>query len=169
MTSARLPFQSDQVERDVSQAARDVMLNCILAWAALDGALSMLLARVSGMSYPDAAEAIGRESGTSKLNKIRDVMLEAGAIEVAALIRKHKKAYEKRIVPRNRIAHAKLAGAWKNDSEFLVFAVFERHQTDSLAIDLIPLQEIKRSAHWANALTAMALRVVDADEEWANF
>lgn len=156
------PFRADQIERELPQATRDALLDCILAWGSLDGALSMLLARVSGLSFPEAAEAIGRESGTAKLNKMRELMLERGANEVAAVIRKHKKTYEKRIVPRNRIAHARVAGVWTKDPDYIVFAVFERHLTDQLAIDLIPIQEVRRSTHWARALIDMALTLVDA-------
>ncbi|MDR6790794.1 hypothetical protein J2Y58_004177 [Sphingomonas sp. BE138] len=155
------PFKPEQVDREIPQAIRDAMLNCVLAWGSLDGALSMLLARVTGMSFSEAADTIGKDSGTVKLNKMRDAMLERGANDVAAAIRKHKKAYEKRIAPRNRIAHARVAGVWTKDPDYIVFAVFESHLTDQLAIELVPIQEVRRSTHWATAMTAMALRIVD--------
>lgn len=122
----------------------------------------MLLARVAGMTFPDAADAIGKESGSSKLSKMRKIMIENGAADVAAIIRRHKKTYEKRIVPRNRIAHARVSGIWMQDEDYVVFMVFERHLEIQLAIEMIPLQEIRRSTAWAKAVTGMALRLVDA-------
>lgn len=49
---------------------RETMPDLVLAWATLDGALAMLLAHVMGACYHEAADSLGKQSGSGKLGEM---------------------------------------------------------------------------------------------------
>jgi hypothetical protein len=157
-----MDFDGNQVDEKLPQAARDAMLDCILAWASLDGALSMLWARVSDKPLVDAADAIGRSPATSKLVQMRAIAKEVGAHEAATILKQYKRAYETHVKIRNCIAHSRCAGVWTANPAYCVFMVFERRAGDELGIDLIPIHEMRRSTEWAETMTVRALELAAA-------
>ena len=59
-------------------------------------------------------------------------------------------------------AHSRCVGIWKQDRNFIVFATFDKVADGELAVDLIPIQEMRCAARWGRAMTDMALKLVDA-------
>ena len=77
-------------------------------------------------------------------------------------MKKHKRDYERHSGVRNRIAHSHCAGVWARDRDFIVFAAFEKVADNELAVDLVPIQEMQRATRWGRAMTAWAMKIVDA-------
>lgn len=155
----------DDIQPQLDQRHRDAMLDLILAWGELDGALGMFLSRVLGLPLVQGAELIGRESGSAKLAKAVQILRDAPNAEGAtSFLRKHKKMYERFSKPRNRIAHSNCIGVWPQDRKFVVFAVFEKVDDNSLALEAIPIQEMQRATRWGKAMTALALKIANAPE-----
>ena len=153
----------DNITPDLEQRHRDAMLDLVLAWGSLDGALGMLLSRVRGLPMDQGAELIGRRPNSAKLAEVCRVLRNSpGGADAARIMKKHTKNYELHSRPRNHIAHSHCAGVWTQDRDYIVFAVFEKVADNKLAVDAIPIQEMQRATRWGRAMTAMALKLVDA-------
>lgn len=147
----------------LEQRHRDAMLDLVLTWGSLDGALGMLLSRVLGLPLVQGADMIGRLRGSAKLAQVQEILRNAPDGESAARkIKKHKKDYERHSFARNRIAHSHCAGFWTRDPEFIVFAAFERFGADALALDAVPIEVMQRATRWGRAMTAFATKLADA-------
>lgn len=148
--------------RELEQRHRDAMLDLVLAWGELDGALGMLLSAASSIPMADGAQKFGRLPGSEKLQQLfKAVRAHPNGTNAAKQIRKHKKAYELHSFPRNRIAHSKCLGINRLDRDFILFAAFEKYGDDELIIDAIPIQVMERATRWGKAMTGVALKIVD--------
>ena len=134
----------------VSAAGEGAMLSLILAWAHLDGALSLWVATKFEVSDDKMAILLGRADGKSKLLKLRRLYLLEGDAKRAAEIKRLADGYEKHVKPRNTVAHASLRGSLKSAPDCLVFAAYEPTGLGEMAIDCIPIQVMSRSTAWAN-------------------
>jgi len=146
----------------LEQRHRDVMIDLILTWASLDNALGILLSQALEISFVEGADLIGKCSGSTKFHELRKLLLKTpNGFEAAKVIKKHKKSYEHHSFARNRIAHAHCAGVWTRDRDFVVFAAFEKYkpEPDALALDGIPLQEMRRAIRWGIAMKFLALKL----------
>lgn len=159
-------IKPDDIELELEQRHRDAMLDLVLAWGSLDGALGMMLARTLGIPMVEGAEIIGKMPASARFAEMRRLMLKApeGA-EVAHILKKHKKSYERYSRTRNFIAHSHCAGIWKKDRDYIVFATYEKVGPDGLAIDAVPLDEMKRAMIWGRAMGKVALAVADVPYE----
>ncbi len=138
------------------------MLDLVLAWGTMDGALGMLLSRVLGVPIVQGAEIIGKLRGSAKLEEVRKALRNApGGADAARIVKRHKKHYERHSFPRNRIAHSRCVGVWTVNQDFIVFAAFEKVGDNNLALDAIPIQEMQRATRWGKAMTALALKIAD--------
>ena len=151
----------DDIAPDLEQRHRDAMLDLILAWGSLDGALGMFLSRLLGKPFDQGAELIGRASGSVRLAAARIILRNAP--DAARIIKKHKKDYERLSRLRNRIAHSHCAGLWTRDRDYIVFQSFERVGDNELALDAVPIEAMQRAAEWGREMTALALRLADAE------
>ncbi len=152
-----------EIKPDLERRHRDVMLDLVLTWGELDGALGMFLSRVLEVSLYEGAELIGRMCGSAKLAEVVKIIRAApNGTDAARKLKRHKKNYERYSVPRNRIAHSKYVGIWTHDRDFIVFAVFEKVDDNLLAVEAIPVQEMQRAIRWGKAMTALALKIADA-------
>jgi hypothetical protein len=141
------------------------MLDLVLAWADLDGAMSILLSNILGKSLTEGADLIGRMKTSEKFQTIIQIIRDQpSGSDAARLLKKHKKTYEKYSFYRNRIAHSKLVGFRRDTPDFLVFLAFERNGEDDLVVDAIPIQEMIRAARWGRAMSEIALRLADRIE-----
>ncbi|WP_132694304.1 hypothetical protein [Rhodovulum steppense] len=141
---------------------REAMLDLVLAWGTLDGALAMLLATVMGLPYHEAADTIGKQSGSGKLAEAIRLIKEGGPAEEAVnFLKKHKKSYERHSKSRNKIAHGHCAGYLTADENFVVFAIFERVGNENLAVDAVPVEEMKRATKWGEAFTSFIVQMLD--------
>lgn len=153
----------DDVDDTFEQWHRDAMLDLILAWGSLDGALGMLVARVLNVPLDEGAEIIGKTSGSARLDTVRRVLREApGGIDAARMMKRHKKNYERHSFIRNRIAHAHCAGVWRRDRNFVLFAAFEKVGDGALAFDAIPIDEMQRATRWGWAMRNLAIKLTQA-------
>lgn len=156
---------ASDIRAPISPKHRDVMLDLVLAWGSLDGALGMLLSRVMGVSMYEGAQRIGKLKGSKKFHEMIKIVRQVDGAEAAfKLLKKHKKNYEKYTKPRDRIAHSHCAGYWSKDEDYVVFATFDRAGQERLAIDLVPIDEMQRATDWAKSFVKFALGIVDSTE-----
>ena len=156
-------FNPNDTTPDLEQRHRDAMLDLVLTWGALDGALGVLLSCVQGLPLDQGAELIGRRPNSAKLDEICKVLRNSpGGADAARIVEKHKKHYELHAHPRNRIAHSRCRGVWTQDRNFIVFMTFEKVADNELAVDLIPIQEMQRATRWGRAMSDLALKLADA-------
>lgn len=154
--------REEEILRELDQRHRDAMLDLVLAWGELDGALGMLLSAASGIPMADGAEKFGRLPGSKKLQQLfKAVRAHPQGADAAKQLRKHKKAYERHSFPRNRIAHSKCIGIKRLDRDLILFAAFEKHGVDELTLDAIPIQVMERATRWGKGMTRVALKIVD--------
>ncbi len=153
----------NDITSDLEQRHRDAMLDLVLAWGELDGALGILLSGVRGLPLDQGAELVGRRPNSAKLEDICKVLRNApGGADAARIVEKHKKHYELHAHPRNRIAHSRCRGVWTQDRNFIVFMTFEKVADNELAVDLIPIREMQRATRWGRAMRDLALKLADA-------
>lgn len=145
---------------------REAMLDLVLAWGTLDGALAMLLATLMRVPYHEAADVIGKQSGSGKLAEtIRMIKTESSEVKAVKFLKSYKKEYERHSKPRNRIAHGHCPGYLLADENYVVFAIFERVGIDGLAIEAVPVEEIERATKWGNAFTSLIFTTLNKLEE----
>ena len=153
----------NDITSDLEQRHRDAMLDLVLAWGELDGALGILLSGVRGLPLDQGAELIGRLPSSAKLAEVCKVLWNApGGADAARIMKKHKKNYELHSRPRNRIAHSHCVDVWTQDRNFIVFATFKKVANNVLAVDRIPIQEMQRATRWGRAMRDLALKLADA-------
>lgn len=143
-------FDLDDLNRDFMSAdARETMLELILAWAYLDGALALWVAAKFDIPADKCAVLLGRTDGKGKLRKLQKLYDLQGHKDVAAEIRKSGKIYDEQVARRNTLAHAGCWGSLHSNPERIVFAAYEVHRLGQLAIEVIPLSTMKQSSNWA--------------------
>jgi len=153
------------IRAPIENKHRKAMLDLVLAWGSLDGALGMLLSRFLGVPMHLGAEEFGKRPGSAKFAEMIKLLRETeGAEKLVKLLRKSKKEYEKFSTPRDRIAHSHCAGIWTKDDDYVVFATFDRFGEEGLAIDAVPIDEMRRATIWAQEFRKFALRIVDKTE-----
>lgn len=146
----------------LGQEHRDVMLDLILAWASLDGALGLLLAKVTDLTPSDCAFLVEKDGTGTKFNEIAKALRqEPRGGPAASKIRRYKKRYEKHSVLRNHVAHSRCVGCLAADPAYLIFLKFERFDEGSLRVDLVPLEDLRHATVWGNALHELVMRLVD--------
>ena len=166
MTKVAIPIppaiDPNDITPHLEQRHRDAMLDLVLAWGTMDGALGMFLSRVLGVPIVQGAELIGKLPNSAKLEKVRKVLRNVpGGADAALFVKRHKESYERHSFPRNRIAHSKCVGVWTVNQEFVVFAAFEKVEDNNLAFDAIPIQDMQRATRWGQAMTTLALKIAD--------
>ncbi len=167
MTGVAIPMppaiDPKDITPDLEQRHRDAMLDLVLAWGSLDGALGMLLSRVGGVPFDRGAELIGKRANSAKLEDVCKILRNVpGGADAARIFKKHKKNYERHSVIRNYIAHSHCVGFLTRDRDIIVFAIFEKVGDNTLAVDAVPIQEMQRATRWGRAMIAMALKLADA-------
>ena len=141
---------------------REAMLDLVLAWGTLDGALAMLLAHLMRVPYHEAADNIGKQSGSGKLAEMIRLIKQLDSAEKAIkFLKKHKRLYERHSKPRNKIAHGHCAGYLLADDNYVVFAIFERTGQEGLAVDAVPVEEMERATKWGEAFTTFIVNMLN--------
>ncbi|MCZ7675927.1 MAG: hypothetical protein M5U35_08725 [Roseovarius sp.] len=155
-------LKAGNFKRSLNPKHREAMLDLVLAWGTLDGALAMLLARVMGLPYHKAADTIGKQSGSGKLAEmIRLIKRRDSTEEATKLLKKHKKLYERYSKPRNKIAHGHCVGYLSADDSFVVFAIFERTGEENLAVDAVSVEEMKSATKWGEGFKTFIIEMLD--------
>jgi hypothetical protein len=149
----------DDVEDELEQRHRDAMLDVILAWGSLDGALGMMLARIVGITPVEAAELVEKMPATARLAEMRRIMLKSTAphaADAARTLKKHKKSYEALAPVRNMIAHSHCVGYWRKHPDYVVFLTFQKVGPDALAVDGLNVHGMHHATRWARAMRKLA-------------
>ncbi|MEL6828825.1 MAG: hypothetical protein AAFO63_01685, partial [Pseudomonadota bacterium] len=119
----------------------------------------MLVAAFTGEELYQATDRLQKLNGSMKiLEVVRLLESSRRTHEYAKAFKKQKKRYEKHCKPRNRIAHAHCAGYLKNDDQYVVFAVAERAGDTNLAIEAIPVEQMKAATKYGRTLTAFSVQ-----------
>ena len=138
----------------IEQNHRDIMLDLILAWGTLDGAIGILAANFHNMTLTEYAEKHGKTNCSKKLQQIYKIVREnTNGNNIASRVKKIKEIYEKHSKCRNFVAHSHCKGVWTKDPDYIVFQTFEKTEGDCLAINLVPLEEMQRATKWGKDLT----------------
>jgi hypothetical protein len=157
-----MTIDPNDVTPDPEPRHREAMLELVLAWGSLDGALGMLLSCARGLPFHEGAEQFGLMPASAKLAEIYRVLRDATGDSIAAKkLKKYKKDYERLSVIRNRIAHAHCVGIWNRDREYAVFTVFEKFGDNQLVVEGIPIEQMTFAAAWARELRTLVLKIVD--------
>jgi hypothetical protein len=161
-------FDYAEVDENLEQRHRDAMLDVVLSWASLDGALGMLLSGVRGLSLYDGAAVVGSMPASAILAEvhkaIRTAMVRADPnehdtfVRVANAIRRYKKKYENFSVIRNRITHAYCKGVWTVDRNFVVFMILQQHGSSDLAIECVHIENMEMATKFGSHLCAAMMR-----------
>ena len=155
-------FDMTDLDRSVDQSQRDAMLDLVLAWGSLDGALAMLLTRMVGVPFEEGAALVGKMPGSAVFAEMHRALKAApGGADAARLMKRHKRAYERHSDIRNHIAHSHLAGVQRSDPDRLVFAVYQRCGDGGLVVDAVHIDQVRRATRWGRAMRVYAMRVVD--------
>ncbi len=159
----------EKIKTPVLEKHREAMLDLILAWGSLDGALGMMLSVFRGLPMPVGAEEMGKLPGSAKIEEMIKRLKESPTgIDAAKVLKKHKKTYEKFSVTRNKIAHSHCAGYSLENDDYIIFAVFERVGEDNLAVDAVPIDQMKRATNWGQEFTSVLLKMIDKTEGASN-
>lgn len=151
-------FDESDLDRSVSQEARDAMLDLILRWASLDGAVSQLYAGVFQKADEDHADEIASIPLTQKLREIQ-VALRPHIPKLAATLNKLKKQCERYRQARDTVAHCHLAGTLRSRPDCLVFLRYRQHKAGGLMVDAMPLGVIAESTRFAVHLRDVVHRI----------
>ncbi|MAZ33439.1 MAG: hypothetical protein CMO06_09870 [Thalassospira sp.] len=150
----------DDIVEELQQHHRDALLDLVLVWGGLDGALGILLADVVGLPLATAAEMIGTMPSWKKFNELIKLIGTYPNSEAAVQkLKKLKKNYEKYSVIRNQIAHSKCLGYYKHDPQYVLFAKFEKTANDQLALDCVPLQEFATATRWGQKMHDFTMEI----------
>jgi len=146
--------------KQLQQRHRDAMLDLILAWGSLDGALGMMLARVMGIPMVEGAELVSGMPATARFAHMRRLLLKsATGADAAAMLKKHKKSYEQLAPMRNMIAHSHCAGFWTKYPDYVVFLTYQKVGDDALAVDGMHIGGMQRATAWAHTMRKLAFEV----------
>ena len=149
------------INPDLPSEVREVMLDLVLAWAELDGAISMMASAIFGLNPTTGSLLMGKMRVSEKLERVVRLHKACGESDGAKTIKRIKTDYERLARARNLIAHSKCAGVLRSDSNSLMFATFEATCHGELALDRLTLDDMKSGITWAKRLTARSLQVVD--------
>jgi hypothetical protein len=141
------------------------MLDLILAWGSLDGALTMLVAAFKGEPLHVAVDRIGKEKASCKLLEIARILeSDKRTAAFAKKVKAQKKQYEKYARARNRIAHSHCCGYLLSDDKYIVFAVAEPEGDNQLAVEAIPIKCMKDATKFGQNLRVFAFRTSEKIE-----
>jgi hypothetical protein len=149
----------NDVDAEVPQSVREQMLDLVLAWAELDGAISMMASAMFGLNPTTGSLLMGKMRANEKLEKVVRLHKAFEQSEGARAFKKFKTEYEKLSRSRNLIAHSKCIGVVRTDPSSLLFATFEAEK--QLAIDQVSMGAIKSEIIWAKRSTAKCFEIID--------
>jgi hypothetical protein len=115
--------QLDHIAENIApleERHRAAMLDLILMWGTLDGALGMLLSTMEDLPYSHGADMYGDLPSSTKFARMRKVLKrssEPAAAKASKKLKSYKKTYERCSDIRNFIAHSHCPGIWTIDRD----------------------------------------------------
>lgn len=144
-------FDLNDLEKELTLSAREAMLDLVLRWASLDGAVSQFYAAVFGLVDEESADEITSEKMSSKLRKA-ELAIRPVVPELAGKLAKLKKQAEKYGKVRDTIAHCHCAGMLRSKPNYLVFLRYRRHVHGGLIVDAVPVEQFVEATRFAEHL-----------------
>jgi len=142
---------------------RDVMLNLILCWAEIDGAVRILLADVSGIPLTEAANKFGFSSSAKNLKQIRRAFGScegfADSTIVSEKLHKYEAAFNEYSDIRHAIAHSKCLGYYMTNREYILFSTFKQVSSEMMALDWIKVSDMQAAITWGNEYRKLLTRL----------
>ncbi len=155
------PFDTDDLDRVLTTEARELMLDLVLRWASLDGAVSQLYASLLDRDDETHADEISDMKMSVKLRTI-ELTLRKGAPALSRTIAKLKKQAERYGKLRDTIAHCHCAGMRKSAPGIIVFLRYRRHASGGLIVDAIPIEHIDEAKRFAEHLRGVVSTLDEA-------
>lgn len=135
------------------------MLDVVLVWASIDGAVSQLYVAARGLEDVEHADDASDQPSHWKLRQVQ-LIARPHAPAFAARFGKLKKQYEAHSKVRDTIAHCHCAGRMITEPERAVFLRYRCHD-DGLMVDAISLTQLKEARRFGTHLKGLALNLVD--------
>lgn len=144
-------FRPDDLDRTLTAEIRELFLDVVMRWASVDGAVSQLFASIHGLEDIPSADAIGGRPTDWKLRQIQ-ITTRPHAPDLAKVIGKLKKQFERYSDVRNTIAHCHCAGRLKSDPERAVFLRYASAGTGGLIVDAIHIEQFQEAIRFGEHL-----------------
>jgi hypothetical protein len=154
ITQGRLDINPKDIA-PLEERHRAAMLELILIWGTLDGAIGILLSKMKGLPYTVGADQFAELSTSKRFEEVRKMLATSsapGTADAARLWRRRKKTYEKHSSIRNFIAHSHCPGIWKRHEDVILFAPFRHHRDNLMQLHLVPIQDMERAGRWGYEL-----------------
>ena len=149
------------INPELPPSLRNVMLDLVLAWAELDGAISMMSSAIFGLNPTTGSLLMGKMRVSEKLERVVKLHKAFSQSDGANTVKRIKTDYERLARARNLIAHSKCVGVLQSDSTSLMFATFEAPKHGELALYRLTLGEMNAGIAYAKRLTVRCLQIVD--------
>lgn len=138
------------LERNLPNDVREVLLDVILAWASLDMATAFFVASVCELTPDEGADKFGRKEIADKLKRASKALQTRGKEDLASKVREVAHIYPDKALLRRRIAHSRCAGVRKSLPNRIIFLPFEREgPRGNLAVEIIDISKFADAAKWA--------------------
>ena len=158
---ARALVEGD-IDPVIPPAAREVMLDLVLAWANLDGSVAFLAAATGGLNPSQGAERFGRKVIADKLIAAAKSLKASGHDADAARVQRISDEYPDKAKLRRRVAHSRCAGVRRSDPSRVVFLPYETEGPDGhLAMEIYGLDAFAADTAWARRVHGVFLDAVD--------
>jgi hypothetical protein len=152
------------VEQQLPNDVREVLLDVILAWADLDMTTAFFVSLILGMTPDEGADKFGRKFIEEKLKKASKALNEQGKQKVASEICAIAQVYPKKAFLRKRIAHTRCAGVRRSDPNRIIFLPFEREgPAGNLAVEVLHISTFTDAIKWAKDTSKYLMEYVDKE------
>lgn len=156
-------FDLNRLEPEIDQAARDAMLDVILAFARLDTFISRWMAGAFGTT-PDATVILmGNMDTRNKLDKLKALYQHFGRKEGAAMVEALTKAHGNHVPIRNTIAHVACVGRIKDAPDKIAFSAVKRVKDTPgyTFVDVLSLGQMRDASAFAMDACDGLVSVID--------
>ena len=152
---------AQDINLDLPSHIRKVMLDLVLAWVELDGAISMMASAIFGLNPTTGSILVGKMRVSEKLERVVRLHKAYGVSDSAKTVKRIKADYERLARARNLVARSKCAGVLRSDPNSVMFVTFEAPKHGELALDRLTHDDMRTGITWAKRLTARCLQIVD--------
>lgn len=156
-------FEIDNINPNITPAARKAMCNLILAWASYDSLVSQWVIVSFGLPLDAGSILVGNMDTRNKLERLETLYRHHGlngAVSIKALRKEHLEHVE----VRNRICHAHCAGVFRSDWKRVVFAPVKdsRGEPGNMQVEAIHIDQMKAATKFAKLAASNINRLVEA-------
>jgi hypothetical protein len=142
----------DDVDRTLTQEARDAVADLVLAWAGYDTMVSYWMMLTFNLDLDVGSILLGNMDTKTKLDRMKALFVHMGADKAAASIERLSKAHLEFVDARNAVAHRRCIGMQKSDPCRLLFTSVKHVRKDVGAFEMlaVDVNMLKAGAQFAN-------------------